>query len=309
MYRERERERERESASLCTYSERARESMEMDLTMHHHSLSACTDSRTLLSTTQGRACLPSFTSTATLHSRPSKSSPLCDNFLGCSTGAFISLVKFSVVAQSSFAIKRINPLFVRRAAYDTELLAVLELASEAELCELSEILYGCSLLSPILKSVTSGNGLHSDNVSDPNLEKGGRGRDALLKRLESRFLYLAADAKATLSGRRPMYRDVLLLVRKKLNVPCSQNLATEDMEAEIFLHLLREYSRPEFIGQPAPNKLRASYINDVGTARAGQWHGYTLAAVRLGMDELCTVLLKGGGALTMSTLQKIDKAL
>lgn len=45
------------------------------------------------------------------------------------------------------------------------------------------------------------------------------------------------------SGRRPTYRDVLLRVRSKLNVPCSVKLSTEDMEAEIFLHLLQDYSR------------------------------------------------------------------
>lgn len=45
------------------------------------------------------------------------------------------------------------------------------------------------------------------------------------------------------SGRRPTYRDVLLRVREKLHVPCSVKLSTEDMEAEIFLHLLQDYSR------------------------------------------------------------------
>ena len=44
-------------------------------------------------------------------------------------------------------------------------------------------------------------------------------------------------------GWRPSYRDVLLTVRKKLNVPCSTKLSSEDLEAEIFLHLLQEYSR------------------------------------------------------------------
>lgn len=44
-------------------------------------------------------------------------------------------------------------------------------------------------------------------------------------------------------GWRPSYRNVLLAVRKELNIPCSSKLSTEDLEAEIFLHLLRDYSR------------------------------------------------------------------
>lgn len=47
-------------------------------------------------------------------------------------------------------------------------------------------------------------------------------------------------------GWRPSYRNVLLAVRKELNVPCSSKLSTEDLEAEIFLHLLRDYSRHVF---------------------------------------------------------------
>lgn len=44
-------------------------------------------------------------------------------------------------------------------------------------------------------------------------------------------------------GWKPSYRNVLLGVRKKLGVPCSSKLSTQDLEVEIFLHLLQEYSR------------------------------------------------------------------
>lgn len=44
-------------------------------------------------------------------------------------------------------------------------------------------------------------------------------------------------------GWRPSYRNILLGVRKKLGIPCSSKLSTEDLEVEIFLHLLSEYSR------------------------------------------------------------------
>jgi hypothetical protein len=116
------------------------------------------------------------------------------------------------------------------------------------------------------------------------------GRDALMDRLESRFLFLAADAKATLSGRRPTYRDVLLQVRKKLQVPCSITFSTEDMEAEIFLHLLQEYSsKPQ--NQPQ-KKRRVPYMESVESARAGKWHGNLVTAIRLGSQELLSVALK-----------------
>lgn len=96
-------------------------------------------------------------------------------------------------------------------------------------------------------------------------------RQIFIEHLESRFLYLAADARAVLRsvmfflytlmsalrnslpsfvllpsscrGWRPSYRSVLLGVRRKLGVPCSGKLSTEDLEVEIFLHLLKEYSR------------------------------------------------------------------
>ncbi|CAA6664729.1 unnamed protein product [Spirodela intermedia] len=76
------------------------------------------------------------------------------------------------------------------------------------------------------------------------------GRDEFIELLESRFLFLAADARSTLrsGGWRPSYRDVLLGVRRKLGVPCSSRLSTEDLEIEIFLHLLNEYASPEGIG-------------------------------------------------------------
>lgn len=44
-------------------------------------------------------------------------------------------------------------------------------------------------------------------------------------------------------GWRPSYRNVLLGVRVKLDVSCSTNLSTEDLEAEIFLHLLQQSTR------------------------------------------------------------------
>jgi prolyl oligopeptidase PreP (S9A serine peptidase family) len=75
------------------------------------------------------------------------------------------------------------------------------------------------------------------------------------------------------------------------------------MEAEIFLHLLQEYSsKPQ--NQPQ-KKWRVPYMESVESARAGKWHGNLVTAIRLGSQELLSVALKGGSAVTMSTLQGI----
>jgi hypothetical protein len=65
-------------------------------------------------------------------------------------------------------------------------------------------------------------------------------------------------------GWRPSYRNVLLQVRNELGVQCSSKLCTADLEAEIFLHLLDEYSRYlhlwESIRMPIQN-LHGMYAN------------------------------------------------
>jgi hypothetical protein len=55
-----------------------------------------------------------------------------------------------------------------------------------------------SLLSPLLKSVAPGDGSNRGSIEEAMNEQQHGGRDALMDRLESRFLFLAADAKATL---------------------------------------------------------------------------------------------------------------
>lgn len=193
---------------------------------------------------------------------------------------------------------RINTI---SSALNRELRMVFELASDDELCELCDILYGQSILSPLLKSVT-----YRDGPQDTLVQLDDReAREALMERLESRFLFLAADAKATLSGRRPSYHQVLLQVRKKLNVPCSTKLSTEDMEAEIFLHLLQEYSSIQKQPINFSRKNRISHVNRIERKQQGpgQWRGYISAAVKLGAEEILSVILKGGSAVTISKIQ------
>ncbi|CAK8579795.1 unnamed protein product [Lathyrus sativus] len=79
--------------------------------------------------------------------------------------------------------------------FDPELRSALELATESELCEIQTILFGPSYLSPLLKSITRTT-LHQ---LDPSLiEQDIQLRQQFIATLESRFFYLAADARSTL---------------------------------------------------------------------------------------------------------------
>uniref|UniRef100_A0A803N761 Uncharacterized protein n=1 Tax=Chenopodium quinoa TaxID=63459 RepID=A0A803N761_CHEQI len=78
-------------------------------------------------------------------------------------------------------------------ASDSELRAVLELATNSELLEIEKILFGPSYLSPLLKSLS--NGIELDRFM---IEEDFEQREHFIEVLESRFLYLAADARSTL---------------------------------------------------------------------------------------------------------------
>ncbi|XP_078444717.1 uncharacterized protein LOC144713872 isoform X2 [Wolffia australiana] len=195
---------------------------------------------------------------------------------------------------SPLITRALNPRFLGNGNnYDPELRSVLELATDEELLELQDILFGpsvaCSYFSPLLKSFAK----HPD--VDQTMEGNGvEGRDDFIDLLESRFLFLAADARSTLRGWRPSYRDVLLGVRRKLHVPCSSKLSTEDLEVEIFLHLLNEYASPESV-RAAENQGKL----EVGLSK---WKIDFLGAVKVGAKEFQQVALKGGGIFTLGKL-------
>ncbi|CAM8912122.1 unnamed protein product [Rhodiola kirilowii] len=186
--------------------------------------------------------------------------------------------------------------------HDPELRIVLELATDAELYELERILFGPSYFSPLIKSI--GSRVDSEYVAiGEDLEE----RESLISLLESRFLFLAADARATLRGWRPSYRAALLAVRKKLKIPCSSKLATEDLEIEIFLHLLRDYSSEESENFLSSNENMKSSSADGGLELGlSQWKVLISAAFKGGGAELKSMFFKGG---TMFTLGKIYQLL
>ncbi|KAK0587652.1 hypothetical protein LWI29_026434 [Acer saccharum] len=188
-----------------------------------------------------------------------------------------------------------------QGAFDPELRIVLELATDSELYELERILFGPSYFSPLLKSITN-----RADVDYVMIEEDLEERELFIATLESRFLFLAADARSTLRGWRPSYRNVLLAVRKKLNIPCSSKLSTEDLEVEIFLHLLREYASEEsgiFPGLWESSEASNNESNlELGLS---QWKVQGFAALKVGAAQLKSMMLKGGGIYTLAKVYQL----
>ncbi|BAU66837.1 hypothetical protein STA3757_42430 [Stanieria sp. NIES-3757] len=111
-----------------------------------------------------------------------------------------------------------------------ELRAVLELATEEELQQITQILF-CRRFNPL------------DYWQTPEpLEIQSQELNTWLDCLEQRFRYLAADGMTVLRGKTQeiSYRKILIQVCHYLKIPYSQQMATTDIEAEIFLHLVEK---------------------------------------------------------------------
>lgn len=109
-----------------------------------------------------------------------------------------------------------------------ELRTALELATEDELQQLTELLFSRRF-----------NPLDYFNTPQP-IDVQSRDRDAWLDSLEQRFRYLAADGMTVLRGKTQQvtYRQTLIQVCRYLKIPYSRQLSTTDLEAEVFLSLL-----------------------------------------------------------------------
>jgi uncharacterized protein YaaW (UPF0174 family) len=109
-----------------------------------------------------------------------------------------------------------------------ELRAVLELATEEELQDLTAILFSRKF-NPL------------DYVHTPEpITVQSQDRQTWLDTIENRFRFLAADGITVLRGRtnQVTYRQALIQVCKYLKIRYYQNLTTIDLESEVFLHLL-----------------------------------------------------------------------
>jgi uncharacterized protein YaaW (UPF0174 family) len=109
-----------------------------------------------------------------------------------------------------------------------ELRTALELATDDELQQLTRILF-CRKFNP----------LDYVNTPDP-LEVQSQERIEWIEALEQRFRYLAADGLTVLQGRTQQvtYRQAVIQVCRHLKIPYSKQLSTEDLEAELFIHLM-----------------------------------------------------------------------
>ncbi|NES85470.1 MAG: hypothetical protein F6K10_30930 [Moorea sp. SIO2B7] len=109
-----------------------------------------------------------------------------------------------------------------------ELRKALELATEEELAQLTQILF-CRKFNPL------------DYFKTPEpIDIQSQNWDDWLDSLEYRFRYLAADGITVLRRRTQevSYRQVLIQVCRYLKIPYSEQLTTTDLEAEIFLSLI-----------------------------------------------------------------------
>jgi uncharacterized protein YaaW (UPF0174 family) len=109
-----------------------------------------------------------------------------------------------------------------------ELRSALELATDEELQALTELLF-----RPKFNPLDYLNGLNPAIVQSCS-------RQGWLDQVEQRFRFLAADGFTVLNGQynRVTYRHILIQVCRYLKLKYSDALPTDDLEAEVFLHLL-----------------------------------------------------------------------
>ena len=109
-----------------------------------------------------------------------------------------------------------------------ELRSALELATEDELQQLTQILFSRKF-NPL------------DYLKTPEpIAVQGQDLNLWLDSLEDRFRYLAADGFTVLRGKTQTfsYRETLIRVCHYLKVPYANQMTTTDIESEIFLHLV-----------------------------------------------------------------------
>ncbi|HEY9651713.1 MAG TPA: YaaW family protein [Coleofasciculaceae cyanobacterium] len=167
-----------------------------------------------------------------------------------------------------------------------ELRAALELATEDELIQLTDILFRRKF-----------NPLDYLQTPDP-IEIQSQDREAWLDAIEARFRFLAADGMTVLRGRTQKftYRQALIQVCHYLKIPYSKKLSTTDLEAEIFLNLMSK----------AWKRLPASDRKSI-TVQVQR----SLDQVKLSeplpvhiQHNPMSLLIKGGSALAVSSLLK-----
>lgn len=167
-----------------------------------------------------------------------------------------------------------------------ELRTALELATEEELQQLTQLLFGRGL-NPL------------DYLGTPEpIDIESRDRDAWLDAIEQRFRYLAADGVAVLRGntQQVTYRQALIKVCRYLKISYSQKLSTTDLEAEVFLHLMGR----------ACKKLPAEEREALTVAMQRSLSNSRLSEnlPRSAKENPLGLLVKGGSALAVTSIVK-----
>ncbi|MBD2294853.1 hypothetical protein H6G06_15515 [Anabaena sphaerica FACHB-251] len=165
-----------------------------------------------------------------------------------------------------------------------ELRAVLELATEEELQDLTAILFSRKF-NPL------------DYVHTPEpIEVQSQDRQIWLDALEDRFRFLAADGITVLRGRTDQvtYRQALIQVCKYLKIPYADDLATVDLEAEVFLHLLGKVWKK--LPKQEQQKITTKVQSHLLTSDIQQPLPLSLQKDPLGL------IFKGGSALAVTSV-------
>ncbi len=165
-----------------------------------------------------------------------------------------------------------------------ELRSALELATEEELRELTEILFRPKY-NPIDYLV-------------PQVPVEFADRSEWITELENRFRFLAADGLTVLQRKthRISYRQTLLQVCHHLKLPYQGRLSTADLEAEIFLHLLSRAWK----SLPTDQKTTLTKRVERSLTHTKLWHDLPNTLQR----DPMSLMLKGGSAIAISSVIK-----
>jgi uncharacterized protein YaaW (UPF0174 family) len=167
-----------------------------------------------------------------------------------------------------------------------ELRAALELATEEELQQITDVLF-CRRFNPL------------DYWQTPEpLDIQSQDWHSWLDSLEQRFRYLAADGLTVLQGKTQevSYRQILIQVCRYLKIPYSQQMKTTDIEAEVFLHLVGQACQR--LPAKERNSLKTKVVNSLNQSNLPE-----PLPVQLQNDPF-KIFLKGSSIVAIGSLIK-----
>ncbi len=167
-----------------------------------------------------------------------------------------------------------------------ELTEVLELATEEELQQITQILFQRRF-----------NPLDYWQTPQP-LEIQSQDWDTWIDSIDRRFRYLAADGMNVLQGttQEISYRQILIQVCLYLKIPYSQQMNTTDIEAEIFLYLVEKTW--DKLPKSEKRSLQGKIIRSISQSSPPEPLPLQI------QDDPIKMLLKGSGIVAISSILK-----